>query len=116
MLALRQLVFDCASESDEVGEVEETLKWGEPSYLTKGGSTIRMDWKSKSPAQYAMYFNCNSNLVETFRELYRNRLSFQGNRAIIINLEEPVPVPELKHCITLALTYHKRKHLPLLGV
>ena len=31
MLFLRQLVFDTASETDAVGGIEETTKWGEPS-------------------------------------------------------------------------------------
>ncbi|WP_197081789.1 hypothetical protein [Paenibacillus sp. E194] len=39
---LRQLILDTASETDGVGSVEETLKWGEPSYVMKKGSTIRI--------------------------------------------------------------------------
>ena len=29
---------------------------------------------------------------------------------------DELPVNELKHCISLALTYHRVKRLPLLGV
>ena len=54
MLRLRQIVFEAAAETEGVAAVEETLKWGEPSHLTTGGSTIRMDWKQKSPHQYAL--------------------------------------------------------------
>ena len=54
--ALRQLILDSATEVAGVDKLEETLKWGEPSYLTKHGSTIRIDWKPKSPEQYAIYF------------------------------------------------------------
>lgn len=61
LLRLRQRVLDTAVETQGVTELEETLKWGEPSYLTKSGSTIRMDWKGKSPNQYALYFNCNTS-------------------------------------------------------
>jgi len=43
MIKLRKLVFDTAKEIDHVNAIEETLKWGEPSYLTKIGSTLRMD-------------------------------------------------------------------------
>ena len=35
---LRSLIFGIARENG-LGTVEETLKWGEPSYLVKGGST-----------------------------------------------------------------------------
>lgn len=51
MLFLRQLVFDAASETGDIGEIEETTKWGEPSYIAKGGSTVRMDWKKTNPTQ-----------------------------------------------------------------
>ena len=57
MYTLRKLVLQAAEEIDDLDKVEETLKWGEPSYLTKNGSTIRVDWKESSPDKYALYFN-----------------------------------------------------------
>ena len=116
LMLLRQLVLDTASETDGVTTVEETLKWGEPSYLTKGGSTIRMDWKESKPDQYALYFNCKTKLVDTFKERYGSEFKFEGNRAIVFNKSDEIPIDELKHCILLSLTYHSRKHLPMLGV
>lgn len=115
LLSLRGLILDCANENPEIGTINETLKWGEPSYLCKDGSTLRIDWKEKSPQQYAMYFHCQSRLVETFKELYGDAFHYEGNRAIVFQLDEPIPDEKLKHCILLSLTYHKRKHLPLLG-
>jgi len=115
METLRRLVIETATEIEEVKELEETLKWGEPSYLAKKGSTVRMDWKKKQPDQYAIYFKCTSKLVETFRALYGDNFSYENNRAILFKLEDEIPVKELKHCIALALTYHSVKHLPLLG-
>lgn len=116
MMHLRQLILDTASETESIKKLEETLSWGEPSYKTKTGSTIRMDWKKKQPDQYAMYFTCTTSLVDTFRKLYRNKLTFEGNRAIVFDLSDDIPDMELKHCISLALTYHKVKHLPMLAV
>ena len=115
MMALRQLILDTAAETEGVAKLEETLKWGEPSYLTKGGSTIRIDWKPSTPNEYAMYFNCQSKLIDTFKELYQDVLTFDGNRAIVLKAGVAIPSNELKHCVSLALTYHKIKHLPLLG-
>lgn len=115
LLDLRELVLNTASEIDGLEKLEETLKWGEPSYLTKHGSTLRMDWKKKNPNQFALYFKCTSKLVETFKVLYKDKLRFEGTRAILFNLDEKIPEKEIKNCITLALTYHKIKHLPLLG-
>ena len=114
LIRLRQLVLDAASETEGVETLEETLKWGEPSYLTKGGSTLRIDWKDRAPDQYVMYFNCNTSLVDTFRELYGDVFMFEGNRAIVFGEADEIPVAELKHCISLALTYHRVKRLPLL--
>ena len=116
LLSLRELVLSVASEIDGLEKIEETLKWGEPSYLTKYGSTVRMDWKEKNPEQFAVYFKCTSNLVPTFKTIYKDKFKFEGNRAIVFKLNDKIPDTELKHCISMALTYHKVKHLPLLGV
>ena len=116
MINLRELILETAEETEGVTSLEETLKWGEPSYLTKKGSTIRIDWKSKNPNQYAMYFQCTSRLVSTFRTVYKNTLDFEGKRAIIFQINEELPEEALKNCIAAALTYHKVKHLPLLGM
>ena len=70
MLNLRKLIIETAKEIDGVTKLEETLKWGEPSYLTKSGSTIRMDWKPKSPNQYAIYFQRTSRLMDTFKMIF----------------------------------------------
>lgn len=116
LLFLRQLILDTASETDGVDSVEETLKWGEPSYVTNKGSTIRIGWKKSMPNRYAVYFNCNTKLVETFREIYRDNFKFVSNRAIVFDEDDVVFVDELKQCISAALTYHTRKHLPMLGL
>ena len=114
LLYLRQLILETASETDDLDEVQETLKWGEPSYLTKNGSTVRVAWKKSKPDQYAMYFNCKTKLISTFRELFSDRFNFEGNRSIVFDKDDDIPVKELKYCILLSLTYHKRKHLTML--
>ena len=115
LLYLRKLILSVASEIDGLEELEETLKWGEPSYIAKYGSTVRIDWKKKSPEQYAIYFKCTSSLVPTFKSIYKDKFNYEGNRAIVFTLKDKVPEKELKHCIGMALNYHKIKHLPLLG-
>ena len=113
LLALRRLILDTAKATKGVGLVEETLKWGQPSYLTpetRSGSTVRIDQVKPEPGQYAVYFHCQTNLVETFRELYPE-LRYGGNRCILLKAEDKLPEAELRHCVALALTYHlgKRK-------
>ena len=112
LLALRGLIFETADSTKSVGELEETLKWGEPAYITsqtKSGSTVRIDRKKSNPAQYAMYFNCQTNLIDTFRTLFPSEFKFEGNRAIIFNASDAVPIDDLAFCIAAALTYHRNK-------
>jgi len=111
LLALRRLIFDTAKATKGVGALEEALKWGQPSYLTaesKSGSTIRIDQVKAEAGGYAVYFHCQTDLVETFRELYP-QLRYSGNRAILLDAGEKMPEAALRHCIALALTYHARK-------
>ncbi len=116
MLSLRKMILETAAQSEDVGAIEETLKWGEPSYLCKAGSTIRLGYKASDPHHYGMYFNCQSKLIETFREVYADEFNFDGNRALIFNLDDEVPAEALSHCIRVALRYHRCKARPLLGM
>jgi len=116
MLRLRQLIIDTAEEMPEISELEETLKWGEPSYITNIGSTIRIDWKIKKPDQYAIYFKCTSKLVPTFKLMFKNKFNFENSRAIVFGIDDIVPEAELKQCIQAGLRYHKVKQLPMLGI
>ena len=114
IMFLRQLIYDTAASIEEIGELEETLKWGEPSYLTpisKSGSTIRIAWKESQKEQYSIFFKCTANLVPAFKEKFPQKFRFGGNRSIDFNLEDDVPVKELQKCIALALTYHRNKKL-----
>ena len=110
---LRALIIATANEL-ELKKLLETTKWGEPSYVTKTGSTIRMDWKAHTPDRYYLFFICSTDLVSTFKILFGEELAFEGNRAISLSLAEPIPIM-IRKCLELAMTYHKVKHLPLLG-
>ena len=110
LLALRALIFETAAATDGVGALVETLKWGQPSYLTAesgSGSTIRIDRLRDDASRCAVYFNCQTSLVATFRTLYPDELSFGGNRSILVHVDDEVPLAALRHCIALALTYHR---------
>ena len=115
LILLRELILTTAAQLHDVGDVVETLKWGEPSYLVKDGSTIRINARNAQPNQYAIYFHCKTRLVDTFKVLYGDTFRYEGNRAIIFNVDDEIPIAALEHCISLSLTYHQRKKLPLLG-
>lgn len=111
LLALRELILQTAATTAGVGEIEETLKWGEPAYVTSqtgSGSTVRIGWKKSKPAEYAVYFNCQTTLVETFRTIFPQEFKYEGNRGLLFTQAEPIPKDVLAFCVAAALTYHRR--------
>lgn len=111
-MRLRRLILDTASATEGVGDLEESLRWGQPSYLTsasKSGTTVRIDRVKDTVGRYAMHFHCQTTLVATFRELYPEDLAFDGNRSIVFEADDEMPEDAVRHCISLALTYHLHK-------
>jgi len=114
LLELRHLVLETADDltgrTKAIGPIIETLKWGQASYLPKKpkvGSTVRIGvLKPDSSHQFAMFFHCQSTLVSGFREMYPEQFAFEGNRALLFKLGEPLPKEPLRHCVSQALTYH----------
>lgn len=112
LASLRNLILKTAAKTEGVGALEETLKWGQPSYLTSesgSGSTIRIDRIKNSGEQYALYFHCQTGLVPAFREFYPKKFAYEGNRAILLDANKKPDEKALAHCIALALTHHARK-------
>lgn len=111
LLRVRNLILDTAAKTDGVGALEETLKWGEPAYLTArsgSGSTIRLGLDKASGAA-AIHFICHTSLVDEFRRRYPDALRYEGNRSIVLDGDGATEEPALRHCIALALTYHLRR-------
>jgi hypothetical protein len=110
LLAVRQLIFEVARTTEGVGVLTETLKWGEPAYLTAAtgsGSTIRLGWPKGSGAQCAVYFNCRTTLVGSFRAHFPDALDYQGSRAILLDSSGRLPKSALGICLAMALRYHR---------
>jgi hypothetical protein len=109
LLRLRALIFESARENEPVGRLIEMLKWGQPAYLParpRIGTTIRIDALKDRPESYALFFHCQTSLADTFRGLYGETLSIEGDRAIVLSAAAEPPREALKHCVALALTYH----------
>jgi Domain of unknown function (DU1801) len=109
LLKLRHLILSTAKDTPGVGEMIETLKWGQPAYLPtrpRTGTTVRIDALKGRGARYAALFHCQTTLIATFRERYGDAFSFDGNRAMVFSAGAPIPERAFRHCIALALTYH----------
>ena len=76
---------------------------------TNSGSTIRIDQVKSAAGQYAVYFHCQTNLVETFRELYPTNCALAATEASCSTRRTSFREPALRHCVALALTYHLNK-------
>jgi len=111
LMNLRRLILEVAHDAPRVGEIIETLKWGQPAYLParpRVGTTVRIDAVPGAPDTYAMFFHCQTTLLATFRDLYPDDFTFEGERALIFSTARDVPEAALRHCVSLALSYHLR--------
>jgi hypothetical protein len=112
LLEVRGHIFRVASALNGVGPLTEGLRWGQPAYLTAAsgsGSTIRLGLSGGPEPGAAVFFNCRTELIETFRERFPGVFRYEKTRAILLDTSEPLPDAPLSHCLGLALTYHLRR-------
>jgi len=111
LFGLRELVFEVARSTKGVGRLEETLKWGQPSYLTpetKSGSTLRLG-VTKDRQHFGLYIHCQTDILSSFRDRFPDDFRYEGRRAILFKKGEDLQTEKLKICIAHGLTYHARK-------
>jgi len=110
LLRLRALIFETAAATPGVGTLEETLKWGQPAYLTpetKSGSTLRLGLPKDGG--FALYAHCQTTIVSDFQSLFPDAFVYEGNRAVRFDVGAALPQEELTLLIRSALTYHLKK-------
>lgn len=108
---IRDMIFSVAAGDARIGAVSETLKWGEPAYLTDvtgSGSTIRLGWPRKAPDCAAIHFICRTSLVATFRERFGEAFRYEGDRAVLVPVAGAIDRSQLEFMLAMALTYHLR--------
>jgi hypothetical protein len=112
LLEVRNLIFATAADTEGVGRLMETLKWGEPAYLTEAtgsGSTVRLGRLRSSERECAVLFNCRTTLIDDFRSRFPDVFAYEKNRAILLDAGKPLPEAPLSACFKMALTYHRRR-------
>jgi len=116
LLALRRLIFDNrkdhqgrrrAAGNPEMGPAPAISHRRQKAAARSGSTQV-----NRLPTNTRLYFHCQTDLVETFRELYPRELSYGGNRSILLNAQDEMPEAALRHCVALALTYHLNKRKP----
>jgi hypothetical protein len=109
---MRDMIFEVAVKTEGIGPLEETLKWGSPSYLTsetQSGTTVRIDRISWQKEKFGIFVHCQSDVLNQFRAVFGNEFNYDGNRGIVLDSKDELPEEAVRHFIWLALTYHLRK-------
>lgn len=100
---LRALIFEVAAEMPGAGPVVETLKWGQPSYAAPSGTPLRLGLTASGDP--ALFAHCQSRVIPEARQLAGTDLRFEGNRAVVLPLDTPLPEGALRQVVHAALTY-----------
>lgn len=107
---VRAMIYQVAEETGSA-PVEESLKWGQPSFSNgKAGTPLRLGLVPGSPLPLRIYVHCATTLIDQCRTRFSD-LTYEKNRAICLPDTTLLPETELKACIALALSYHtKARH------
>ena len=87
LLEIRSLIFAEAANLPDPADVEESLKWGEPSYRLAGrnrGKAVRINRHKSGMGKVAFFFHCRTGLIEQFREQLGDSVVFEGSRAVVL--------------------------------
>ena len=109
MLRLRELIFAEAADLPGIGPVTESLRWGQPAYLTLetgAGSTLRIG--VPKAGGFAIYANCQTTLISGLREVAGDQLRYEGNRAVLFADVAEVRADLVGLLIRRALTWHRQ--------
>ncbi len=108
---LRKLIYQVAQEIKVTWDIQETLKWWEPSYITSQntGTTIRLALVKWTQNKFGIFFNCKSSMITSIKEVFWDQFEYQGNRALIFSTQDVLNFNNIKYCFELALTYHLKK-------
>ena len=111
LLYLKSLIYEQAELNPKVGEIEESLKWGQLSYASKNrsGTPVRLGIEKKSPGFFGLYVNCSTTVIDDIKHIYGDRFQYDGNRGLLFNEQEILPEDEIRHAIDMTLCYHINK-------
>lgn len=109
-LSLRALIFEVAAQTPEAGPIEETLRWGQPSYVTsktKAGSTLRIG--ATKAGEAAIFAHCGTQIISSYAATFPDMDSIEGNRGVVFACKEDIAPERLQVLIRHGLTYHLQK-------
>lgn len=104
VLRLRTLIYEVAVATPGVGLIEETLKWGQPAYVARHGSTLRIGHHRQ--ACFALFAHCQTNIIAAYAQAFPGWDRLDGNRAVLFDTPRQIEPTRLSKLIAHALTYH----------
>lgn len=106
LLTLRALIFSTAEQLPQIGRLEETLRWGQPAYLTpdtKAGTTLRLG--PHKAARFALFVPCQSRVIPDYIAAFPAWDRIDGTRAVLFERAEDVEPLRHGWLIRHALSY-----------
>ncbi len=107
MLQVRELIFATAAAHHDVGKLSETLKWGEPAYLTDeacSGGAISSAASRTRARRHPVQLPDDGG--DRLRGRFTVQFEYGRARALLLPLSGALPKLGLTVCLSLALTYH----------
>ncbi|MBT0957496.1 DUF1801 domain-containing protein [Alphaproteobacteria bacterium KMM 3653] len=104
--ALRALIAEVAAGLEDIGPLQEALRWGQPAYLTDIGSTLRIG--ALQDGSLALFAHCQSDVIARHAPLFPEAGVIEGNRAIRVG-DVAGMADRLRPVIAYALRYHRAK-------
>lgn len=107
-MEIRNWIYELSEKDPRIGEIDECLKWGEPSFLTPktiSGSTVRI--AKVNEVEFALYFNCKTTIAKEIAVEFPD-WNCDGRRAVYFSVSKKLSKAKLTTCLKKALLYHKR--------
>lgn len=103
-LALRDLILDEA-RSLGITNVNECLRWGQPSYISPIGTALRIG--APKTGGFALHTHCQTSVIPEFEEQFGAEFTIEGSRAVHFQSESEIHPDKLRLMIAHALQYKR---------
>lgn len=101
---LRRMIYEVAASDPKIGPVQETVKWGQPAYLARKGTTLRLG--QPKGGGFGLYVHCQSRVIPEFRDLFPDHDRFDGTRGVVFRAADEICSERHGWLIHRALGYH----------
>tara|TARA_R110002049_G_scaffold23545_3_gene83320 strand:- start:34817 stop:35224 length:408 start_codon:yes stop_codon:yes gene_type:complete len=102
--------FHDIAKRDDIGPLDEALKWNQPSWRPRRprtGSTLRLLWDEQQPGDLAFFVDCKTDIAARMQHLYPDLPANDGRRRIAVSLAAPLPDDAISHLAEMTFCYHR---------